>query len=168
MTTVSANPSTVTQGSESAQAWTSPSNAAGAPNGSDATNLFFPIAKSLSFTGFGFSLPSTATITGILIETTGSSDADAADNSMNIFNNTTLKYSTVLTDTDAFDSSADGLGLTYDDINNLKVKFTYSTQGDTSSIHLDAIEVTVYYSILDIASRGFRARDYRGNFGRTR
>lgn len=171
MTTVSAYVGTVTQIMEGQAAWTNPSFAAGAPNGAKTTISSFAVANSLQFSDFGFSLPSNATVTGIVLTPTGVSNDETADNSVYLYGvGGALKYSTVLTDVDPLNSSADGLGLSYSDINSLAVVFTFSTQGDASWIELDAIQASVTYSIVVLSRTGstFRNRLYRGCFGRQR
>lgn len=149
----------VDDNSYGSQAWTNPGNAlvsdgvfATVNTGASSTNSHY-----LNVTGFGFSVPSNATITGVYVEIQRESAAGAVnDNQVLLVKGGTAQttqnraslaaWGTTLA-WQAYGSSTDlwGLSLAPADVNGSGFGVALSVNGnDTASV--DAIRVTVYYS----------------------
>jgi len=144
-------------------AWSSPSNAQTSDDSRATASLGAnEISHYLKATGFGFNIPTGASIDGIQVdvERNGGSSGKISDNSVRLVQNGTIAgddksaveawpssdaYITYGGSTDTW-----GLTWTYSDINNSNFGFVISAQHDNSGAtryaSVDHIQITVYYN----------------------
>jgi hypothetical protein len=177
MTTAGPNsPSTVADNGGGAYSWSNPSNAtssnnsyavcSGISDGPDAA-----LSNRLKATGFGFAIPTGATITGVVAEfeikaATGGSSVDVTDEEVKLVKAGTASGTNKgggagagITNTEAYKSyggSSDlwGNSLSPSDVNDsgFGVQWQGSFNEDNSSdISIDHIRITVYYTLPAIA-----------------
>ncbi len=156
------SPGTVVSVAEGAVAWTSPSNATSSNNSYASVGLdeYSPYTDYLKATGFGFSIPSGATIDGIKLDIEGLSNSyGVTDNAVRIVKGGTIgatdrsvgqwseggpeAYRT-------FGGISDKWGETWtvDDINNSGFGAAYKVEffGGFGDLMIDHMRITVYYT----------------------
>jgi hypothetical protein len=151
----------VNDSSVGTQAWSNPSNA-GASDNSYATSSihwdFFPSTNYLKATNFGFSIPLSSTINGILVEVEKKTNTDAEDVEVKIIKGGNIGSTDKSISGDwpqtesyvSYGSSSDLWGETWDasDINDSTFGFVISAgnSANTADVNIDHIRITVYYT----------------------
>lgn len=146
--------------------WTNPTNAVGQTNGTyaTATGLDNTSSRYLYVTNYGFSIPSNATITGVVVSPTRkTSNAGNASYDTNVFlvtnsvigtvNRATTNFYTIADFTEDHGGSNDtwGVTLTPAIVNSPRFGAVFSSYkiaaGGNVNITVDAIKITVYYTL---------------------